>query len=324
MNKHPLTYSGFEPPYAPQKWKSHPGALETHNCYTYMLNDLEADERNGHKPQPGEYAARTNKHLQKIISKISRLDCGVQQSVILDNANVKIIPLSKGEKYKCKKNHYKGFLMISPQRDYHFARQDNRMVPVYREIEKQIRQGKLIFPKDPKKIQKLFNSLCDKKIPEIVKLSGSTPGQNSRKRLANILKFSKIWSHKPGSSYVTDKDGNGNYILNPSEASWDFSRKSGINYSVNCCYFEIPTNSFAQTRSTGVQGFKVNSPHDVRKDLGINTLDSKYEKLVESLTNPNKSMKFIIKSLAFAHANNIRSKTNHKMAASGKVLTSRK
>ena len=35
------------------------------------------------------------------------------------------------------------------------------------------------------------------------------------------------------------------------EGGWDFSKKGGINYSKNCCFFSIPMNTHANTFSTG-------------------------------------------------------------------------
>ena len=32
--------SGHEPEYDPEKWNSNPNIKNSHNCYTYMLNDI--------------------------------------------------------------------------------------------------------------------------------------------------------------------------------------------------------------------------------------------------------------------------------------------
>lgn len=300
-----LAYSKYEPPYCPEKWKANQEALFTHNCYSYMLNDLHENARKGHKPQPGEFALRTNKAVEHIIKKINRLDCSVRKAVTYDNTNVKIINLSQGSNYKCKPSHYKGFLMISPNRDYHFARQDNRMIDVFRAIDRDIASGKLVFSTNPQKLIKTFNYYADKIIPKVVRLAKEKKGQNlgSKKRLLNILQHSKLWSHKPGSSEVIDTDGNGKLILDPLKASWDFSNNNGINYNINCCFFEIPINSLAKTKSTGIQGNGVNSPDAVRKDLGVSAKDLKYERLCEALVNPNLSVKSILRSLEFARSN---------------------
>jgi hypothetical protein len=303
MNLH--TYSKYEPPYSPDKWKQNTNALHTHNCYSYMLNDLHADARNGHKPQPGEFAARTNNSVSQIIKNINRLDCSVKNAVKYDNVKIKILPLQHGLNHKCKAHHYKGFLMISPNRDYHFARQDNRMIDVYKAIDNDLFNGNLKFSTNPQKLVKIYNSYADKIIPEVVRLAKERKGKplGSKKRLLNILRHSKLWSHKPGSSEVINTDGNEKLILNPLKASWDFSSTGGINYNINCCFFEIPTNSFAKTFSTGIQGNNVNSPDAVRKDLGISPRERRHEMLCEALVDPSISLSSALRSLKFAQSN---------------------
>tara|TARA_B100001094_G_scaffold89689_1_gene85666 strand:- start:2879 stop:3859 length:981 start_codon:yes stop_codon:yes gene_type:complete len=296
LNRKPIAHSGFEPPYEPHKWMQH-NALESHNCYSYMLNDLYARERPANKPQPGTFASKTQKDIENIISKINRVQCSVKRAVLHDNSVIRMIPLSKGESYECKPHHYKGFLMISPGRDYHFARQDNRMIFVYRKL------SSLKFPKQKTKVISLINQTIDSEIPEIVKLANLTIGKNhsSTDRIKKIMNFAKVWSHKPGSTQVSDKDANNNLILNPSESNWDFSSSpnGGINYSINCAYFEIPTNYYKHTKSTGVMSNTVLDPKKIRRDLSATPQDRQFENLIQMLIAKKQSASNLVKSKKF-------------------------
>ena len=299
-NKKPISHSGFEPPYEPHKWTQH-NALESHNCYSYMLNDLFARERPGNKPQPGSYAAKTQKDIENIISKINRVQCSVKRAVLHDNSVIRMIPLNKGEKYECKPHHYKGFLMISPGRDYHFARQDNRMISVYRKLYSLIKNKTLKFPIQKTKILNLINKTIDTEIPEIVELSKLQVGKNhnSSKRIKKIMSFAKVWSHKPGSTQVSEKDANNNYILNPSESNWNFSSQGGINYSINCAYFEIPTNYYKHTKSTGVMSNQVLDPKTIRRDLSATPQDRNFENLLHMLIAKKQTAQNLVRSKKF-------------------------
>ena len=59
MNALPLPCSQYphgEPPYQPLLWNKLDSKLRaTHNCYTYMLNDLYTKPRLYGKPQPGHF-----------------------------------------------------------------------------------------------------------------------------------------------------------------------------------------------------------------------------------------------------------------------------
>ena len=100
------------------------------------------------------------------------------------------------------------------------------------------------------------------------------------KLLKDICKYSKLWSHKPGSTEVTDKDADGKYIINPMHANWNFSNKRGINYKYPCCFFEVPANYYKRTRSAGVMGKDVDDPRDTRVDLSVTGRDKWHERNV--------------------------------------------
>jgi hypothetical protein len=277
-----------EPPYQPHLWNnlSH-NLTATHNCYAYMLNDLYQVPRIFGKPQPGYFDNNNNEPM----SRHQRLSCKeVVKGVKDDNPHIKRFTLKKGKKYRCKSNYYKGFMMVSPGNDYHFARQDNRMLEVFRCIHKDIETGKITLSKTKSKNVKLFLSYCKKYIPNIVALAKTQHKNinNEAQFLKMIDKYSKVWSHKPGGTASTDKDASGNLIINPEEADWNYNKKGGINYSVMCCYFSIPSNNVALTYSSGIPHDKTNNsknnPHNIRADLSVNhEIDSKYEKLLKEI-----------------------------------------
>ena len=95
-----------EPPYQPHLWNN--GSINvkvTHNCYTYMLNDLYYIPRIYGKPQPG-YFVDTNKLLR--FSSLNRLSCKeITKGVSRDNPHIKVLKLKDGKYYKCPPNYYK-------------------------------------------------------------------------------------------------------------------------------------------------------------------------------------------------------------------------
>ena len=300
----PCISSGYEPPYLPQKWSEHDEALSTHNCYTYMNNDLFPFGRTGNKPQPGRHAQleavkKRNNNIVEAYNKLNELNCvNVKQKVMLDNGDiVKLIPLKEGQSYIPRKNHYKGFLMVSPNRDYHFARMDNHMIKVYNIIHKKIKSGQLKLPHSKKELIKLYVEHMIKHIPYVMKLTiQNTQNKNLKDLLRHGIKYSKLWSHKPGATPVINKDGNGKYIINPLNASWDFSSKGGINYNKNCCFFEIPVNSLKATRSSGVMTNALNNPNNTRNDIGSTSIHHLHEGFLLTLLNPKHKRTYHLKN----------------------------
>ena len=235
-----------EPPYQPQKWSEKGNnVLASHNCYSYMLNDLFPGPRKYHKPQPGWFYKL--KSGNKNYHGINTLNCAETiKAVKKDNPdNLKILSLKKGAKFVAPPYHYKGLLVVSPNRDYHFARQDNRMLKVYSMI---FRHG-LTGLSNPKLIRKLVE-YSQIYMPEIYKFMPKE-FKKSKQKLKFLYKNSKTWSHKPGSTAVSDKDSDGKLIFDPLKANWDFSNKGGINYHQKCCFFSVPMNTHKNTYSTG-------------------------------------------------------------------------
>ena len=126
-------------------------------------------------------------------------------------------------------------------------------------------------------------------IPEVFKLMikhGHKFG-NPKKDLKALYKWSRLWSHKPGATNVTDKDADGNYIIDPLKANWDYSSKGGINYSIMCSFFSIPSNIHKHTYSTGIPSYfnnnrtpnSINVSKNVMKDPSLQI----YEKFIIDL-----------------------------------------
>uniref|UniRef100_A0A6C0F8Y8 Uncharacterized protein n=1 Tax=viral metagenome TaxID=1070528 RepID=A0A6C0F8Y8_9ZZZZ len=295
--------SGYEPPYKPNAWnnRSKPQIKATHNCYSYMLNDLHKIARHG-KPQPG-WALGKPKQSSPFNNHLNCKE--ITDRVLADNPQtIRIIDQEIAFHKPAHKNHYKGFLMISPGNDYHFARQDNRLITIYRKMHElklldfllQMKKITLnnntlhIKPNNKRFLAKIFMLFVNRYMKPIVELANTTfPKQmlttkNPIKQLKHIHKCSFTWSHKPGATNATDKDASNNMILNPMNANWNYSPKGSLNYSENCCFFEIPNNNIADTLSTGVNKIhhnKRNNPLNIRKNISHETNDMIYQKLLK-------------------------------------------
>ena len=278
-----------EPPYAPAKWNNGKAEIKaTHNCYTYMLNDLYTVPRKNGKPQPG-FFLKHMKNLKFSQNQNKRLSCpSVQKGVSLDNPHIKVMSLKTGGSYVCPRNYYKGFMVVSPGMDYHFARQDNRMLKVYRKMYSDNTQ---INQNNSEACASVFVDYAISMIPEIVSLAHEVYPKcmhfesSARSKLWAIARCSQTWSHKPGATDATDKDADGRLITNPEMANWNYSKKGGINYKHKCCYFSIPRNSIAHTYSTGIPNImgnsSTNNPSNIRTNIDVNSsIDHRYEKLM--------------------------------------------
>lgn len=122
FNFSPIT--GDEPNYEPKKWNYNPNIKNSHNCYTYMLDDINPYGqklcsnygiktcRSISKPIPGHYSGNTQ--------HTSTCDT-VMRGMIMDNPDIYKIDFNS----RCKKGFYKGALVVDPFLTYHFFRQDN-------------------------------------------------------------------------------------------------------------------------------------------------------------------------------------------------------
>ena len=216
--------NGFEPKWRPLYWSDR-YINDSHNCYTYFLNDqiehvkkscrkkcLEQKKKCPKKgkfnnnridncgdlrPQPGDWAYYKHKIDNKKFKKISdRYTCkDMVYKVNMDNLDSKGKPLIKPIKFeqKCYPNHYKGAIVVDPGDEpeghtFHFYRQD----------------------------------------------------ANGR------------FSHKPGILKIENMDASGNAIWAPHLADRNYNKKNekgGINYTNFCGYYCIPTNAFADTNA---------------------------------------------------------------------------
>jgi len=231
-----------EPPYRPNEWNS---TVFSHNCYAYMLNDLMKNDRLSGKSQPGWYAKLKRELVN--YNGIQKLNCmETIRGVMKDNPdNMKAYTLQRGSRLVPPAYHYKGFLMVSPNQDFHFARQDNRMVRVYNAL---IRNG--VNSMDDANFLRQLLVYSKRIMPEIYQYIPKR-AKTLKSKLRFLYKNSKTWSHKPGSTPVSDRDADGNLIFDPLKANWDFTRRGGVNYSKNCCFFVIPMNTYKPTYSHG-------------------------------------------------------------------------
>ena len=129
---------GYEPHYNPEKWNP-PTILNSHNCYTYFLNDevlytinkckIECSKNNNcnnskieecrqFKPQPGYYAKMVGAPYKKEYTCLN-----MRKNILNDNPDIKISSFTE----KCPTNYYKGAMVIDPNNTYHFYRQDSNM-----------------------------------------------------------------------------------------------------------------------------------------------------------------------------------------------------
>ena len=171
--------------------------------------------------------------------------------------------------------------MVGNDMDFHFARQDNRMLAVYSEMLK--KGGPALEKLNPDQFMRLMFKYCKLRMPEICKF---LPAKNAnyaslKAKLRFLFRASKTWSHKPGSTPVSDRDAKGRLIFDPLKADWDFSSKGGVNYNSHCCFFEIPMNQFQQTRSTG--GNMEDAKAAVNKNVSSTDAQQKLDKRVRKI-----------------------------------------
>lgn len=99
------------PNYNPDAYNSDSNVQNTHNCYDYAINNYNIQRQKTH---PGEsiYGSWEGKDVESCQQMIRR--------VSIDR---KLIPISYNK--ECPPNTYKIGMMIDPDKDYHFIRQDN-------------------------------------------------------------------------------------------------------------------------------------------------------------------------------------------------------
>jgi hypothetical protein len=126
--------NGSEIPYEPTKWNGTPEILNSHNCYTYFLNNQikpvaqKCQEYTKHnqqskcgrlKPQPGDFSELVKNGTLKM--KDREYTCpSMTKKVISDNPSIRSARFDE----KCPRNSYKGALVVDPNNTFHFYRQN--------------------------------------------------------------------------------------------------------------------------------------------------------------------------------------------------------
>lgn len=117
FNKEFSPLSGSEPDYEPHKWNNNPRIKDTHNCYSYAIDQI-VSNRSG-KPQPGYFA-----HFKNISNKEYK-DCRHFYKRLKKDTPTMYLSSFDG---KCRKGYSKAFIALANKTyhtDYHFYRQDS-------------------------------------------------------------------------------------------------------------------------------------------------------------------------------------------------------
>jgi hypothetical protein len=114
-----LPTNGYELPYSPLKWNLPPMVLG-HNCYDYAFNNYDLTQKN--TSQPGELPNAIKDNLG------SNYSCPLTNSRLISDHNgpktgTDIIPTTRDT--VCPANTYKIALVMDPNDDYHFLRQNS-------------------------------------------------------------------------------------------------------------------------------------------------------------------------------------------------------
>lgn len=117
--------SGWEPPFNPEKWNTKQEIRETHNCFAYAMNIHDPKQKeacrlikNCNVPfhQPGSASA-----YPKFGSNKLKTCSDMVQRILGDNPTIKRVSFEK----KCPAHTSKIAIVVDPDEDYHFYRQDS-------------------------------------------------------------------------------------------------------------------------------------------------------------------------------------------------------
>jgi hypothetical protein len=124
----------YELPYNPDLWNKKPDIKNSHNCYTYFLDnqinpviekckkltkDSKSDKCGDLKPQPGDFYMLVNNGT--LDGKNRNYSCKDMNAKILnDNPSIQKTNFNK----KCPIGSYKGAMVVDPGNTYHFYRQN--------------------------------------------------------------------------------------------------------------------------------------------------------------------------------------------------------
>ena len=147
-----------------KSFNTNPYVRESHNCYTYFLNmksqsavDLCIKDYKNHnmcrRAQPGYVSGH------KVLKKTDYTCPIIEQRTLDDNPNIYKISSNNMD---CKPQYYKGALVVAPERDYHYYRQDDDAYgywshkPGYKPSTMRDSDGNLI--RDPKKAARNYSN----------------------------------------------------------------------------------------------------------------------------------------------------------------------
>ncbi len=124
----------YEIPYNPDEWNKIPNVKNSHNCYTYFLdNKVKAikekckkltdankeDKCSDLKPQPGDFYLLLNKG--SLDDKVRNYNCkDMSKKILNDNPSIQKTSFDK----KCPSGSYKGAMVVDPGNTFHFYRQN--------------------------------------------------------------------------------------------------------------------------------------------------------------------------------------------------------
>lgn len=124
-------YREYFTKYEPDIWNRNKYRRMSHNCYSYMLNDIKPEMTEKCKevypncrqfrPSPGRYANYHDK-INGHNTYNSRMKCKYLVPAVLDD-NPHVTHIQPDE--SCPKNNYKGALFVNNNNTYHFYRQDD-------------------------------------------------------------------------------------------------------------------------------------------------------------------------------------------------------
>jgi len=110
------------------------------------------------------------------------------------------------------------------------------------------------------------------------------------------------WSHKPGSSLVTNTDASGKKISMPHKANWNYSRAGGINYDVGCGYYCVKAAARGGVRVSGIHStpgsdYKISMPRTDVYKLETKTLAKILKKVMSDNRKNSKLRNYIFKHM---------------------------
>jgi len=126
--------NGYELPYQPDLWNNNKHIKNSHNCYTYFLDNQikplihkckkyesknKEDKCGDLKPQPGDFYQLVNNGTLKNKNRDYTCESMVKK-VLEDNPSIKKTQYNS----KCPKGSYKGALVVDRNNTYHFYRQN--------------------------------------------------------------------------------------------------------------------------------------------------------------------------------------------------------